>query len=422
MQLFIQMSYTIEILLGAMVFLQALPRRKRFGARLTGALAAALAAGWAASALRPMGAVGNLASLQLTIVAIILCMWFAFESPFVTILSACVAGVAAQHIGHQISRMAAELPWVPRWSNLLEFFCVIAVYVVLFFTLGRQLRHRRYYEYTDPRITAVSVVIVLICTGITRLLRLAGSLNVYAVMVTALYSITCCVLALFFEFFLYYNLRRESEHLLFRRIHEEERRQYETSRENAEMLSIKYHDLKHKLVSLEGRLPQGEIDSMRSIIDTYDSIYHTGSEVLDIILNEKNLRCRGKGISITFMGPGKALDFLDNMDVYSLFGNLLENAITAAEALEEPQKRIISMVIQKRGNLVCIDVRNFFQGQAPALENGLPRTTKQEEHGYHGYGLRSVRNIARKYKGDLSVRFIEEIFAAQVYLLQGEAV
>lgn len=419
MDLFIRMSYTIEILMGALLFLQALPRRAHFVPRLAAGLAAALLAGWGFSYLKPLGELGNLINLQLTIVGAILCMWFAFAGPFVTVLSACVSGVAVQHIGHHISRLAAELPWVPHWSNPLEFVCVCAVYLVLYLTLGRWLRNNRYYEYTDPRITAVSVVIVLVCTGITRLLRLAGWMNFYTTVATALYAITCCVLALFFEFFLYYNLRKESEHLLFRRIHEEERRQYEISRDNAEMLSIKSHDLKHKLVALEGRLPQKEIDSMRSIIDTYDSIYHTGSEVLDIILNEKNLRCRSRGISITCMGSGRGLAALDNMDVYSLFGNLLENAITAVEQLAEPQKRIISLVIQQKGSLVSIDVMNFYQGTLQ-MEEGLPHTTKQEERGYHGYGLKSVRAIARKYKGDLNVRCEDGIFTAQVYLLQDE--
>lgn len=419
MDLFIRMSYTIEILMGALLFLQALPRREHFVPRLAAGLAAALLAGWGFSYLKPLGELGNLINLQLTIVGVILCLWFAFAGPFVTVLSACVSGVAVQHIGHHISRLAAELPWVPHWSNPLEFVCVCAIYLVLYLTLGRWLRNNRYYEYTDPRITAVSVVIVLVCTGITRLLRLAGWMNFYTTVATALYAITCCVLALFFEFFLYYNLRKESEHLLFRRIHEEERRQYEISRDNAEMLSIKSHDLKHKLVALEGRLPQKEIDSMRSIIDTYDSIYHTGSEVLDIILNEKNLRCRSRGISITCMGSGRGLATLDNMDVYSLFGNLLENAITAVEQLAEPQKRIISLVIQQKGSLVSIDVMNFYQGTLQ-MEEGLPHTTKQEERGYHGYGLKSVRAIARKYKGDLNVRCEDGIFTAQVYLLQDE--
>lgn len=420
MQLFVRMSYTIEILLGALIFLQALPRRERFGPRLIAALAVIWTGGYALSFLRDRGELGNLVSLQLTIVVVILCTWFAFEAPFMNILSACVSGVAAQHIGHHISRLAAELPWVEHWTNLLEFFCVGAVYLALYATLGRHLRNIGYYEHTDSRIVAVSVVIVLICTGITRVLCLAGEMNFFTTVATALYAITCCVLALFFEFFLYYNLRRENEHALLRRIHEEERRQYEISRDNAEMLSIKSHDLKHKLVALEGRLPQGEIDSMRSIIDTYDSIYHTGSEVLDMILNEKNLRCRSKGISITCMGSGKDLAVLDTMDAYSLFGNLLENAITAAGRLEEPGKRIISMVIEQKGTLVFIDVMNFFQGTVSMQEDGLPRTSKQEEPGYHGCGLKSVQAIARKYKGDLTVHVRDGIFTAQVYLQREE--
>lgn len=421
MQLFIRMSYTLEILLGALVFLQGLPRRDAFLPRMAAALAVIWGAGWSLSILRPMGELANLVSLQLTIVAVVLCMWFVFAGRFKDVLSACVSGVAAQHIGHHLSRLAAELPWMEHWNNLLEFVCVAAVYLVLLALLGRRLRKGLYYEHTDSRIVAVSVVIVLICTGITRLLRLAGWMNFYTTVATALYAITCCVLALFFEFFLYYNLRKESENRLLRRIHEEERRQYETSRENAEMISIKSHDLKHKLLALEGRLPQKEIDSMRNIIETYDSIYHTGSEVLDMILNEKTLRCRSKGISITCMGSGKALESLDNMDIYAVFGNLLDNAITAVEQLEDPQKRIISLVIQQKGSFVYIDVMNFYRQTALQMEEGLPRTTKREEQGYHGYGLKSVRSIARKYKGDLTVQSRDGIFMAQLYLLQAES-
>lgn len=420
MELFVEMSYSVEILLGALIFLQGMPHRKPFLLRFAAALAIVLLAGWVFAQFKHRNEIASLISLQLTIVCTIFCMGFAFAGSLVSVLSACVSGVAAQHIGHHISRLAAELPWIEHWSNLLEAFCVAFVYLVILLLLGRRLRSNRYYEYNDPRITAVSVVIVLVCTGITRLMRLAGEIDFFTTLATALYAITCCVMALFLELFLFYNLRQENERRLLLRIHEEERRQFQTSKENAELLNIKYHDLKHKLVALQGRLPQREIDSMRSIIDTYDSTYHTGSEVLDIILNEKARHCRSRGIALTCMGHGSQLEFMDAMDVYSLFGNLLENAITAAEKLTEPQKRIISLVIEQKGSLIYIDVMNYFQGPVPAMENGLPHTTKQGESGYHGFGLRSVRSIARKYRGDLTVRMQDGIFTAQIYLLKEE--
>ena len=144
MQLFIRMSYTMEILLGALVFLQAMPRRDAFVPRFLAALAAVWTGGYVLSFLRDRGELGNLVSLQLTIVVIVLSLWFAFAGQFRDVLSGCVSGVAAQHIGHHISRLAAELPWVERWSNLLEFFCVAAVYAALFCLLGRRLRRDRY--------------------------------------------------------------------------------------------------------------------------------------------------------------------------------------------------------------------------------------------------------------------------------------
>lgn len=417
MQVLVDMSYPVEILLGALVFLQAVPRRRHFAPRFALGVVLALAGGWALSPLRDQGEIANMMALQLIIACTVLCMWVAFAGSFVSVLSACVSGVAAQHIGHHVSRLVAELPWIPHWTNALELVCACVVYLILYLALGRRLRDSRYYDYADPKLMLVSAAIILVCTGITRLLRMAGQLNPFGVAATALYAITCCVLALLIEFSLYNGLRRESENRLMRRIHEEERKQYEASRENAELLNVKYHDLKRILSTLEGRLPQGDIDSLRNAISSYDSTYHTGNETLDIILNEKAASARERGISLTCMGSGDNLSFMEAMDVYSLFGNLVDNAMTAVELLDEPQRRVISIVMERKGSFLYVDTMNYFQGEVPELKDGLPLTSKETERGYHGYGLRSVQAVARKYGGDLSIQFGDGIFAAHVYLV-----
>lgn len=276
----------------------------------------------------------------------------------------------------------------------------------------------RHFESHALGITAISLLIVLLCTGVTRFLRLGGTLNLYATICTSLYAIVCCSLALFIQPFLYYFIQFKSEYLLLQRIREEERAQYETSRENFELLNIKCHDLKHKLLSLESKLPKSELDSMRDIIDSYDGTYHTGLDVLDIILNEKSLRCKNRSITLTYMGPGEELDFMDAMDVYSLFGNILDNAITAADKSEIPGKRLVSMVVERKGGFVLISVINFLEDIHPlSFADGLPFTTKEGEIGYHGYGLKSVRAIAKKYSGDVTVSAEEGIFHLSVYLM-----
>lgn len=135
-----------------------------------------------------------------------------------------------------------------------------------------------------------------------------------------------------------------------------------------------------------------------------------------IILNEKSLRCRSRGIALTYMGPGAELSFLDDMDLYSMFGNILENAITAADQFSQPEKRVVGMTIERKGNFVLLNTVNYLP-KGLAFADGLPQTTKQGEKGYHGYGLKSIREIARRYHGDVSISATGGIFRLRVYLM-----
>lgn len=414
MELFRRLNYIVEILLAEMVFLSVCPRRKRFPLRLAVTAAVSMVLGYWCSLMQgtnaPLEFVVRTALLGVTIFGMYTC----FEGSFLSILSICTAGVALQHIGHHLSCLLVLLPFLGGWNPIYEAVMCLLLCVPAFLAV----RGKRYYEHYDPRLTAVSVIVVLLCTGLTRFLRLGGAYNMYAVICTSLYAITCCAFALFIQFFLYRFISFQSEYLILRRISEEERRQYELSRENTELLNVKCHDLKHKLVALEERLPRQELDSMRSIIDSYDGTYHTGLDVLDIILNEKSLRCRSRGIALTYMGCGGELAFMDAMDVYSLFGNILENAIDAAEALEQPEKKTISLVIERKGDFLFINMLNYMGGAELSFEDGLPGTTKTAEVGYHGFGLKSVRAIAKKYDGDVTVSAGDGMFRLSVHLMR----
>ena len=56
----------------------------------------------------------------------------------------------------------------------------------------------------------------------------------------------------------------------------------------------------------------------------------TGNHALDVILTEKSLICKQKEIKLTCMADGKQLAFMQTTDLYSIFGNLLNNSIEAA--------------------------------------------------------------------------------------------
>ena len=71
--------------------------------------------------------------------------------------------------------------------------------------------------------------------------------------------------------------------------------------------------------------------------------------------------------------------------------------------------RRIGMTIEYKEELVFVCVYNYYDGWLDIVE-GLPLSTKASERGYHGYGLKSIRLIAKKYGGDISVSAENGIF------------
>ena len=135
------------------------------------------------------------------------------------------------------------------------------------------------------------------------------------------------------------------------------------------------------------------------------------------ILTENSLRCGEQGIQLTYTGNGADFSFMNVMDVYSLFGNAVSNAVEAVQKVENPEKRVIDILSERKGDLINITVTNFFCGQL-VLDNGLPVTTKAEEKGFHGYGMKSMQLIAQKYGGNLHCSSNGDLFMLHIYLLQ----
>ena len=71
------------------------------------------------------------------------------------------------------------------------------------------------------------------------------------------------------------------------------------------------------------------------MISIYDSMLKTGNEALDVIFAEKSLVCRKNDIKLNCMIDGAKLSFMENTDIYALFGNLMDNAIEAIEKLKD---------------------------------------------------------------------------------------
>lgn len=201
-----------------------------------------------------------------------------------------------------------------------------------------------------------------------------------------------------------------------------ERRQYAQSKENIEAINIKCHDIRHQIreLSAGGAAVDGAVlADIAHEVSIYDSRVQTGNDALDTILSEKGLVCEREGIAFSRICDGTALAFMAPADIYSLFGNALDNAIEASRRVPQGQ-RSISLVVREAAGMASIHVENRFAGGLALGEDGLPRTSKGDERN-HGFGTRSMRHVAERYDGTMAVRVVGDVFHLNVMLPVPEA-
>ena len=134
--------------------------------------------------------------------------------------------------------------------------------------------------------------------------------------------------------------------------------------------------------------------------------------MLDTVLTEKSLYCEAHQINLTCVADGRPLAFLDSTDIYTIFGNALDNAIESVIQLPDPEKRVIAVSVWARGGLLLFQFENYYE-QSLTFEDGLPVTTK-ENNGYHGFGIKNIRYAAKKYGGQLFINTERNLFLLRV--------
>lgn len=134
----------------------------------------------------------------------------------------------------------------------------------------------------------------------------------------------------------------------------------------------------------------------------------TGNEALDTILTEKSLTCSSVGIVLSVIADGSALARMSAADIYSFFGNALDNAIEAVSRLADPEQNTISLTITRCGKMAAGNMENPYPTE-PTFKDGLPQTTKADATN-HGFGVRSMRATAERYGGTLHVGAEDGVF------------
>ena len=198
--------------------------------------------------------------------------------------------------------------------------------------------------------------------------------------------------------------RLESENMILEQMLENDRQQYELAKREMEKINIRYHDLKQQY----SRAPDGERAKLEQEMEAIRLRYYTGNKALDIVLTQKSGLCEQAGIQLVCSVDGSCLSGMTHYHIYSMLGNAIDNAMECLVKVEDQEKKVINLSICRRADMAVICVENYTPAP-PVVRDGALVTTKQDA-GSHGYGTKSIKNIAELYGGTADYFVEGEVF------------
>lgn len=434
--------YTVSWIIGKMYFLVTLvagtlfagfrlPRRTYFALRF--ALSMAVLVGeaflWRFAAytvgLRTYSPVGLL-DFFVQYLIVILAMWLCFDINFWAALFCGTVGYCLEHGSERPFEILKNLfmrewPLFPQY--LVRTVIFAAVSVLVYFLLMRRSKYYKCAVMVDNKMQTVSafcivaMIIFVSCMAVNAVNGIVPDNADRQVLVNYIYLMSAlfAFVGLMLEFGLSSNKSKDEELSVIKQMLSDEREQFAREKANVELLNMKCHDIRHQIRNMRGDMDEEAVRELTDTINVYDSRINTGNEAINVVLAKYNLYCIKNDIKLTCLIDGGKLNFIPQHEIYSLFGNAVENAVHAVERLE-PDKRIISITETSVGRFANISVTNFYDGEL-SFREGLPVSDREG----HGFGVRSMRMIAEKYGGRLSVKRSGELFVLDIFLPLADA-
>ena len=176
------------------------------------------------------------------------------------------------------------------------------------------------------------------------------------------------------------------------------------------------HDVNKHVKAIEQLYSNGKIElaneytgEITTILKPLIPVKYTGNPLLDIILTDKKLIAAEKGIDFKVNIDNVDLNFIEAIELTTIFGNLLDNAVEACDEVED--KKSIILKIQQFNEMVSISVKNTYK--QVKWKDGLPISEKGSNR---GIGLRNVRRCVDKYDGDISFKEKGNYFVVDMFL------
>jgi hypothetical protein len=168
----------------------------------------------------------------------------------------------------------------------------------------------------------------------------------------------------------------------------------------------KYHDLRHIIRGIDAMDSLEEVkSSIKSIekeIQNYELIFNTGNKTLDVIFTDRTQEANNKNIRLHIHADGQGWEIVSDIDIATIFGNALDNAIESVENGHITDSRLINVRVGRVNEMLIARFENPFFHKLERSQSKYISTKQDPDH--HGFGLQSIEMIVENYKGEMDIK------------------
>lgn len=421
-----------ELLVAEFLITYTLKKKERIWVRLLLSVIALAAVTFALPIFSYNAAYSSLLFIIIFILSIF-SMRFCLDEPPRNIIFCALLAYITQHIAYELSEFVMLIMNVDgtgfygsEYSGqnfalqaLITLICFAIVYWLVWALVAYRIRRQEDLQIDNQYLLIIAAFVLLFDIILNAVVVYSGETEAkILLLVLRLYNVLSCILAVFFQCFMLEQKKLKEELHTMESLFLKDSENYKIRKENIELINIRCHDLRHRIraVRKSGTFDEKELRDIEQSVDIYGSFVSTGNEALDIILSDGNIYCKKNDITFICMAEGSLLNHISPTDIYSLFENAFHNAINAALEIEEKERRIIRLYVNRMEDMISIHMENYYSaGKKIKFIDGLPQTDKQDKR-LHGFGVRSMKMIVEKLGGNISMRVNEAVFSLDIIL------
>ncbi len=146
-----------------------------------------------------------------------------------------------------------------------------------------------------------------------------------------------------------------------------------------------------------------------SIQKKIDGRVYSGNSILNAILTERSAKAQEEGVDLEiFVEDFLNVEFISGVDMVSMFGNLIDNAMEAAQQCSKEKRKVLVKLFMGNRHMLILHIENNFE--IMAQQEGDRMLTTKSDSISHGLGMGIVQKVAQKYGGTMSWMIQEDVF------------